>query len=144
MKPETAERLRGRIEKILDWARVQGCREGENPARSRGHKAKAAPVEHHTALPYRQVGQFMVDLRQHEGNAARALEFAVLTPARRGEVIGARWDEIDWDEALRTIPAERTKTHKEHRIPLAVAPIARPRKDARTGRRESRVPRCEA
>jgi integrase len=129
-KLETAVRLRGRIEKILDWARVQGHREGENPARWRGHleallpkRSKVARVEHHAALPYRQMGEFMADLRQQEGTAARALELAILTAARRGEVISARWDEIDWDEALWTIPAERTKTHKEHRIPLAPAAV---------------------
>ena len=130
-KTETAVRLRGRIEKILDWARVQGYREGENPARWRGHleallpkKAKVAPVEHHAALPYRRVCEFMTELRKQEGNAACALEFAILTAARTGEVIGARWGEIDWTDALWTIPAERTKGHREHRIPLAPAAVA--------------------
>jgi integrase len=130
-KPETAARLRGRIEKVLDWARVQGYREGENPARWRGHleallpkRSKVARVEHHAALPYRQMGEFMAELREQEGTAARALELAILTAARKGEVIGARWAEVNLDEALWTIPAVRTKTHKEHRVPLAPASIA--------------------
>jgi integrase len=130
-KPETAVRVRGRVEKVLDWAKVQGYREGENPARWRGHleallpkKSKVARVEHHAALPYRQTSDFMAELRKQEGTAACALELAILTAARRGEVIGARWDEIDWHEALWTISAERTKTHKEHRIPLAPAAVA--------------------
>jgi integrase len=129
-KPVTAVRLRGRIEKILDWAKVQGYREGENPARWRGHleallpkKAKVAPVEHHAALPYRQIGDFMAELRKQDTTAASALDFAILTAARTGEVIGARWGEIDLDEALWTIPAQRAKTHKEHRVPLAPAAI---------------------
>jgi integrase len=130
-KPETAARVRGRIEKVLDWAKVQGYREGENPARWRGHlaallppRSKVARVEHHAALPYRQVGEFMTALRKQETTAASALEFAILTTARTGEVIGARWAEIELDEALWTIPAQRTKAHREHRIPLAPAAVA--------------------
>jgi len=130
-KPETAARVRGRIEKVLDWARVQGYREGENPARWRGHleallpkRSKVARVKHHAALPYRQMGDFMAELRKQEGTAARALELTVLAAARTGEVVRARWVEIDWNEALWTIPAERTKTHKDHRIPLAPAAVA--------------------
>jgi integrase len=131
MIPETAARLRGRIEKVLDCAKVPGYREGENPARWRGHieallpkKAKVAPVEHHAALPYRQMGEFMAELREQEGTAARAPELTVLAAARTGEVVRARWGEIALDEALWTIPAERTKTHREHRVPLAPAAIA--------------------
>jgi integrase len=130
-RAETAVRLRGRIEKILDWAKVQGYREGDNPARWRGHlaallppRSKVARVEHHPALPYRQMGEFMAELRKQEGTAASALEFAVLTAARTGEVIGARWAEVNLEEALWTIPAERTKAHREHRIPLSPAAIA--------------------
>jgi integrase len=130
-KAETAARVRGRIEKVLDWAKVQGYREGENPARWRGHLAALLPkqsnfarVEHHAALPYRQMGEFMAEMGKQEGNAARALELAILTAARTGEVIRARWAEIDLSEALWTIPAERTKTHRKHRIPLAPAAVA--------------------
>ena len=101
-KPETAGRVRGRIEAILDWAKVRGYRAGENPARWRGHLDKLLParskvrkVEHHAALPYAELPGFLASLREQEGIAARALEFAILTAARTGEVIGARWDEID-------------------------------------------------
>jgi hypothetical protein len=97
-KPETAGRVRGRIESVLDWAAARGYRQGENPARWRGHlenllpqKAKVRRVEHHAALPYVEIAEFMAALRQQEGIAARALEFAILTAARTGEVIGARW-----------------------------------------------------
>jgi integrase len=125
-KPETASRVRGRIESILDWAAARGYRQGENPARWRGHldkllpkKTKVRPVEHHAALPYAEIVDFMGELRQQEGVAARALEFAILTAARTGEVIGARWDELDLAERLWTIPAERMKAGKEHRVPLS-------------------------
>ena len=104
-KPETASRVRGRIESILDWATARGYRQGENPARWRGHlenllpkRSKVRRVEHHAALPYAEIGAFMAELRQQEGIAARALEFAILTAARTGEVLGARWDEIDLAE----------------------------------------------
>ena len=103
-KPETASRVRGRIESILDFAKVRGYRDGENPARWRGHLDKLLParskvrqVEHHAALPYAELPGFLVALREQEGIAARALEFAILTAARTGEVIGARWSEIDLD-----------------------------------------------
>src|SRR5437762_11476415 len=96
-KPETASRVRGRIESILDWATARGYRQGENPARWRGHlenllpkRSKVRRVEHHAALPYAQIGAFMAQLRQQEGIAVRALEFTILTAARTGEVIGAR------------------------------------------------------
>jgi integrase len=125
-KPETASRLRGRIEAILNWARVRGYRSGENPARWRGHldhllpaRSKVRKVEHHAALPYAALPRFLVSLRQEEGIAARALEFAILTAARTGEVLGARLDEIDTTETVWTIPADRMKAHKEHRIPLS-------------------------
>lgn len=125
-KTETATRLRGRIEKILDWATVAGYREGENPARWRGHlenllakPRKLAKVTHHPALPWKEMGRFMGALRRQPGNAARALEFAILTAARSGEVRNATWDEIDTEAALWTIPAERMKMKKEHRVPLS-------------------------
>jgi integrase len=125
-KPETASRLRGRIEAALDWAKVHEFRTGENPARWRGHLDKLLPargevrkVEHHAALPYTEIGAFMAMLRAQEGVAARALEFTILTAGRTGEVIGARWDEIDLDARLWVVPAERMKAGKEHRVPLS-------------------------
>src|SRR5215472_13831725 len=125
-RPETANRVRGRIESVLDWATARGYRQGENPARWRGHldkllpkKSKVRRVEHHAALPYRDIAVFMIELRQQQGGAARTLEFAILTAARTGEVVGARWDEIDLAERLWTVPAERMKAGKEHRVPLA-------------------------
>jgi integrase len=130
-KPETAGRVRGRIESVLDWAAARGYRQGENPARWRGHlenllpkKSKVRRVEHHAALPYAEIGTFIAELQQQEGVAARALEFAILTAARTGEVIGAKWDEIDFDERLWTVPAERMKAGKEHRVPLSDAALA--------------------
>lgn len=130
-KPETAGRARGRIENVLDWATARGYRQGENPARWRGHlenllpkKAKVRRVEHHAALPYAEIAAFIAELRRQEGVAARALEFAILTAARTGEVIGAKWDEIDLGERLWTVPAERMKAGKEHRVPLSDAALA--------------------
>jgi integrase len=125
-KTETASRLRGRIESVLDWARVRGYRDGENPARWRGHldhllpeRGKVAKVDHHAALPYREMANFMTQLRQQSGVSPLALEFAILTAARTGEVIGANWGEIDLNEGLWTIPAARMKAAKEHRVPLS-------------------------
>jgi integrase len=130
-KPETASRVRGRIESILDWATARDYRQGENPARWRGHlenllpkKTKVHRVEHHAALPYAEMADFTDQLRQQEGIAARALEFAILTAARTGEVLGARWEEINIAERLWTVPAERMKAGKEHRVPLADAALA--------------------
>jgi integrase len=130
-KPETASRVRGRIEAILDWATARGYRTGENPARWRGHlenllpkRSKVRRVEHHAALPYAEIGAFMAELRQQEGVAAGALEFAILTAARTGEVIGARWTEINAPERLWAIPAERMKGGREHRVPLSDAALA--------------------
>jgi len=130
-KPETASRVRGRIEAILDWATARGFRAGENPARWRGHldkllpkKTKVRRIEHHAALPYREIAAFVAELRSQEGIAARALEFAILTAARTGEVIGALWGELDLADRLWTIPAERMKADKEHRVPLSDAAIA--------------------
>jgi integrase len=125
-KPETANRLRGRIESILDWATARGYRQGENPARWKGHlanllpkKSKVRRVEHHAALPYAEIGSFVVELRQQDGIAARALEFAILTAGRTGEVLGARWDELNLTERLWIIPGVRMKAGKEHRVPLS-------------------------
>ena len=125
-KSETASRVRGRVERILDWARVQGMRQGENPARWKGHldkllpaKTKVAKVRHQPALPWRAVPTFMGELRANAAISARALEFIVMTATRTGETIGARWEEIDLDEKLWTIPGERTKSGREHRVPLS-------------------------
>jgi integrase len=122
----TAGRVRGRIESILDWAKVSGLRDGENPARWRGHldhllpaKSKAHKVEHHTALPYAQVGAFLGRLRANNSMAARCLEFTILTAARLGEVRLAKWAEIDFEAKTWVVPAPRTKTRKEHRVPLS-------------------------
>jgi integrase len=131
VKPETATRVRGRIEAVIDWATARGYRQGENPARWRGHlenllpkKTKVRRVEHHAALPYADIGAFMVDLRQQEGVAALALEFAILTAARSGEVIGARWIELNMAERLWTVPRERMKAGREHRVPLSDAAMS--------------------
>ena len=129
-KTETASRVRGRIEKVLDWAKVRGYRDGENPATWRGHLDKLLPkrrdvqkVEHFAALPYAEIGPFMQAVRQQEGNAARALELVILTAARTSEVINARWAEIDLDAKVWTIPAERMKAKREHRVPLSDAAV---------------------
>jgi integrase len=124
-KPETASRLRGRIEAVLDWATVRGYRKGENPARWRGHldkllpaRAKIQKVVHHPALPYSEIADFMVSLRNQEGIAARALEFLILTAARTGEIIGARWDEFDLKDKIWVVSEARMKAGREHRVPL--------------------------
>jgi integrase len=125
-KPETATRVRGRIESILDWATAHGYRTGENPARWKGHldnllpkRSKVAKVKHHAALPYSEIGGFMSDLRAMEGVSPRALEFAILTATRSGETLSARWSEIDMENALWVIPADRMKAEREHRVPLS-------------------------
>lgn len=124
-KTETASRLRGRIESVLGWATVRGHRRGDNPARWRGHldnllpaRSKVQKVEHHAALPYDEMGGFMAALLGQEGTAARALEFLILTATRTSETIHATWAEIDLNAKLWTIPAERMKAGKEHRVPL--------------------------
>ncbi len=130
-KSETASRLRGRIESVLDWARVSGYRQGDNPARWRGHLdnvlaalKKSKRVKHHPALPFDLMGEFMKSLKNQEGVAARALGFLILTATRTGEVIGAKWNEIDTDAKLWTIPAERMKAGREHRVPLSAQAVA--------------------
>jgi integrase len=123
-KPETASRVRGRIEAVLDWAKARGFRNGgENPARWKGHLDHLLParhrvqsIQHFAALPYKEVPAFMTRLRGMDETPARMMEFLVLTAARSGEVLGARWDEIDGDSWL--IPAKRMKAGKPHRIPL--------------------------
>jgi integrase len=130
-KPETASRLRGRIEAVLGWAAARGLRSGENPARWRGHigkllpaRAKVQKVQHHPALPWREVPDFVRELREIETISARALEFTMLTAARTGEVIGATWREIDRRNKSWLIPDDRMKAGVAHRIPLSAAAIA--------------------
>jgi integrase len=130
-KPETATRVRGRIEAILDWAKVRGYRDGENPVRWKGRldhllpkRSKVKAVEHDAALHYTEIGNFVAALREREGMAARALEFAILTAARTGEVLGARWDEIDLDAKVWIVSAARMKGNREHRVPLSSQALA--------------------
>jgi len=122
--PETARRVRNRVELILDWATARGLRQGDNPARWRGllenllsEQRRAQAVNHLAAVPYQQIGAFMEKLRAQEGIAARALEFLILTASRSSEALGAKWSEIDG--ATWTVPAGRMKAHKEHRVPLS-------------------------
>jgi integrase len=128
-KTETARRVRGRIERVLDWATVRNYRSGENPARWKGHLSEALPqrtkaqVPHHAALPYGEIAEFMSSLRAQAGTGARALEFTILTAARSGEVLGAKWSEIDFENRIWTIPASRMKAGREHRVPLSDAAI---------------------
>jgi integrase len=137
--PETANRLRGRIEAVLDYAKARGLREGENSARWRGHLDKLlAPLasakkakrkrtgrgEHFAALHYSQMGDFMVALRGRGAIAARCLEFQILTAARPGEAIGAQWSEIDFEAKVWTVPEDRMKGGREHRVPLSDAAMA--------------------
>lgn len=130
-KTETATRLRGRIESILDWATVSKYRQGDNPARWRGHldnlladPSRSKRTVHHPALPWQAVGAFMATLRKQEGIAAKAVELAILTACRSGEVRLATWAEFDLDAALWVIPAERMKAKREHRVPLSAAALA--------------------
>jgi integrase len=131
IRTETASRVRGRIESILDWAKVRNFRSGENPARWRGHldhllpkKSKLRKVKHYAALPYTEVGAFMERLRQQTGIGARALEFTILTAARSGGTVGATWSEINLETRTWTIPGSRMKAGGEHRVPLSDAAIA--------------------
>ena len=130
-KTETASRLRGRIESVLDWATARGYRDGLNPARWKGHldhllaaPSKITKTGHHPALPVGEVGAFVQALRAQEGTGARALEFAILTAARSGEVRGATWAEVDLSTATWTVPGERMKAGKEHRVPLSAAAVS--------------------
>ncbi|MBH1944990.1 integrase arm-type DNA-binding domain-containing protein [Erythrobacter sp. YJ-T3-07] len=129
-KAETASRIRGRIETVLDSAKARGYRQGENPARWRGHLSQILPARtrlsrgHHKALPYEELPAFIRALHKREAVAALALEFTILTAARTGEVIGANWAEVDLDRAIWTIPADRMKAAKEHRVPLSSRAVA--------------------
>jgi integrase len=124
-KPETASRLRGRIERVLDGAKAQGLRNGENPARWRGHLDRLLPKRqlltrgHHAAMSYAHLPAFLTDLRARHATAAQALEFTILTAARSGEVLGARWKEFDLERGVWTVPAARMKAGREHRVPLS-------------------------
>jgi integrase len=126
--PETASRVRGRIENVLGWATVHHYRSGDNPARWQGHLEHALPTvvkgEHFAAMPYAEVPAFMAKLREQTGVPARCLEFAVLTAARLSEALQATWDEVDLDNAAWTIPGARMKAGKEHRVPLSAAALA--------------------
>ncbi|WP_428396202.1 tyrosine-type recombinase/integrase [Lichenicoccus sp.] len=130
-KPETAARVRGRIESILDYAKAMKWRQGENPATWRGHlvkllpsRAKVAPVVHHAALPWTEIATFMAALRGQTGLSACALEFTILTAARSGETFGATWGEIDLEAKTWTVPASRMKAAREHRVPLSAPALA--------------------
>ena len=130
-KTETASRVRSRIENVLDWAKAREYRRGENPARWRGHidnllpaRAKVRKVQHHRALPYDKVRSFVRALHREEGTAAAAFEFLILTATRTSEVVRARWDEVDLDKAIWTIPANRIKAGHEHRVPLSAPALA--------------------
>ena len=129
-KSETASRLRGRIERVLDFAKARGMRSGENPARWRGHLDAVLPRRqkltrgHHKAMPFDQVPQFIDRLRGMEGVAPRALEFLILTAGRTGEVLGAKWEEIDLANRIWTVPATRMKAGRAHRVPLTDRALA--------------------
>jgi integrase len=131
-KPETASRVRGRVEMVLSYAKARGWRSGENPAAWRDNlalllprKSKVRPVVHHAALPWAECPAFMQELRRRDsGMGSRALQFAILTAARSGEVRGAEWSEIDFKARLWTVPASRMKASKEHRVPLSEAALA--------------------
>ena len=131
-RPETAGRVRGRIEAVLNRVKALGLREGQNPAQWRGHldqllpaRSKVRRIRHHPALPYAEVPALMAELRSHTSISARALEFAILTAARSGEALGARWDEIDLKRRIWVVPGERMKGRKEHRVPLAPRAVCR-------------------
>ena len=129
-KAETASRLRGRIERVLDFAKARGMRSGENPARWRGHLDALLPKRqkltrgHHKAMPFADVPEFMTALRDMGGIASKALAFAILTAARSGEVLGARWEEIELNAKVWTVPAARIKAGREHRVPLSKRALA--------------------
>jgi len=125
-KTETATRVRGRIEKVLDWCKVQGYRTGDNPAAWRGHLSEALPKpskvavgKHHAALPWAEIGAFMAELKAMPGIAARALELIILCGTRTSEALNSTWSEFDLDAGLWVIPRERMKSFREHRVPLS-------------------------
>ncbi|WP_223215562.1 tyrosine-type recombinase/integrase [Agrobacterium deltaense] len=142
-KSETASRVRGRIERVLDAAKAKGLRTGENPALWRGHLDKLLPKRrklargHHKAMPYADVAAFIIELRKREAVAATALEFTILTAARSGETLGAKWHEIDWEHKIWTVPAERMKAGREHRVPLSPRAITILKKLAEFGADEN-------
>lgn len=130
-KTETASRVRGRLEVVLDWCKARGYREGENPARWKGNldrllaaPSKVAKFKHHTALPYDQCPAFIKKLQKETAQSARALELCILTATRSGEVRGATWAEFDLEKALWTIPGERMKAGREQRVPLSLGALA--------------------
>jgi integrase len=130
-KTETASRLRGRMESVLDWATARGYRSGPNPARWKGHLDKLLPApgriaktDHHRSLPYEDMPTFFAQLHLQEGSGARALEFVILTAGRSGEVRGATWDEFDLNAGKWVIPASRMKAKKEHRVALSAQAVA--------------------
>ena len=129
-KSETALRLRGRIEKVLDAAKANGFRQDENPARWHGHLDHLLPKRpklsrgHHAAMPYEELAKFIAKLRERNALAAQALELCILTAARSGEILGMRWDEVDLGKKLWIIPAERMKAGREHRVPLSSRAIS--------------------
>ena len=122
--------MRGRIEKVLDAAKAKGFRDGENPARWRGHLDHLLPRPsklargHHAAMPYEEVAAFIAKLRKREATSALALELCILTAARSGEILGMRWSEIDLDKKIWTVPADRMKAGREHRVPLSPRAVA--------------------
>src|SRR5262249_46164487 len=129
--PETATRVRGRIEMVLDWAAAHHYRAGDNPARWDGRlehalpeRKKVAAIEHHAALPFTEIADFMARLRQQDSVATRCLEFIALTAVRMGEAFNAEWHEIDLPNRTWTIPARRTKANREHKVPLSGAAMA--------------------
>ncbi|WP_127158909.1 tyrosine-type recombinase/integrase [Xanthomonas arboricola] len=130
-KTETASRLRARIERVLDWAKVHGHRQGDNPARWRGHldnllprPSKVRKPQHHAAMPYGDAPAFMARLRERDARSRRALQFTILTAARTEEVTGSSWDEFDLDAGIWSIPAERMKGGRDHFVPLSTAALA--------------------
>ena len=143
-KPETASRLRGRIEAVLDWAKARGYRSGDNPSRWKGGldhllpaRAKVRRVKHHAALPHTEIAAFIADLRAQSGIAARALEFTILCACRTGETLGATWGEFDLNRAIWTVPQARMKGGREHRVPLS-EPVIDLLKALRTLERDGR------
>jgi integrase len=130
-KADTATRLRGRIEAVLDWCKVRGLREAENPARWKGHLKHLLParnkqngIKHYSALPWREMPAFMAELRAFDTIGSKALQFTILSATRTGETIGAQWPEVDFENRVWAIRAQRMKAGKEHRVPLSVEALA--------------------